>query len=73
MLLDKLDVDQGFEIAPALSGVSANFLREFKALEHLTSKLFPVARTHQQQLLVDVLLGIDVELAPLGNGEDLVL
>jgi hypothetical protein len=37
------------------------------------SKLFLIARTHEQQLLVDVLLGIDVDLPPLGNGEDLVL
>jgi hypothetical protein len=36
------------------------------------SKLFLIARTHQQQLL-DAQLGIEVELAPLGNGEDLVL
>ncbi len=73
MLLDKLDVEQGFEIEPVPSGVSANFVLEFKALEQLTSKLFPMARTHEEQPLVDVLLGIDVELAPLGNSEDLVL
>ncbi len=73
MLLNKLDVEQGFWIDPAPPGVRGNFVLEFKALEQLTSMLFPVARTHEQQLLVDVLLGIDVELAPLGNGEDLVL
>ncbi len=53
ILLDKLDVEHGFEIAS--SGVSANFVREFKALEQLTSKLFPMARTHEEQPLMDVL------------------
>jgi hypothetical protein len=32
-----------------------------------------MARTHEQQLLVHVLLGIEVDLPPFGNGEDLVL
>jgi hypothetical protein len=32
-----------------------------------------MTRTNEEQPLVDDLLGIDVELAPLGNGEYLVL